>query len=178
MAFRCALHQLLGVALLVLLIVRPSNSAGRSKANEAVKGGIASDSIFHPELIQRHKSWMEEYNRTYPNKTVKDERLKIFANNVNFIDSFNRERHTFSLKANKFADLTDKEFMEIFTNKELSRRVIYYHHPRFPHQPQPANRSSTPPPQNATLQVKLDWRDKGAVTGVKDQGHCGEHSRN
>ncbi|XP_074568957.1 senescence-specific cysteine protease SAG39-like [Curcuma longa] len=162
MAFHCTLHQFLGAALLVSLVARPSNSAGRSEANEVA----TSAADWHREFNPRHETWMRRYNRSYRNKTVKEARLKIFAENVKFIDNFNKGKHNFSLKANKFADLTDKEFLKLYTNPGLSRHVIPY----------PWYRRRRPPQhKNATTHrvPMLDWRDKGAVTGVKNQGNCG-----
>ncbi|XP_042434217.1 zingipain-2-like [Zingiber officinale] len=163
MAIHCTL-QFLGAALLVSLVVK---SAGGSEASKVATSAVD----FHREFNLRHETWMGRYNRSYRNATVREERLKIFAENVKFIDNFNKEKHNFSLKANEFADLTDKEFLKLYINPGLSRHVI----PHLRHRYKPANRTRPPQlPKNATIQVPmLDWRTKGAVTGVKDQGKCG-----
>jgi cathepsin L len=60
---------------------------------------------------------------------------------------------------NKFGDLTLDEFKTIY----LATRVNISMIPDAPH-------VYVPPPPRAD---EVDWRAKGAVTGVKDQGQCG-----
>ncbi|CAH8493569.1 unnamed protein product [Dicrocoelium dendriticum] len=61
----------------------------------------------------------------------------------------------------KFADLTEKEFQKIYANMK---------------RPPPRRAISVPShsePNRVSLPLRFDWRTKGAVTPVKDQGACG-----
>ncbi|XP_042434771.1 zingipain-2-like [Zingiber officinale] len=151
MAFHCTLHQFFGVTLLVLRVASVA---------------MASHGIYYSALSPSHESWMRMYHRTYPNETVKEKRHKIYAENVKLIDSFNQNRHKnhkFTLKANKFADLTHEEFTKTYTNRGLS----YYRRGGRLYRPSLPGNRSTPQPYS------INWRDKGAVTDVKSQGNCG-----
>lgn len=64
---------------------------------------------------------------------------------------------SYTMGINQFADLTIEEF----------RSRLNYRHPNFngfsKHQARP----------NFTAPDSIDWRELGAVLGVKDQGQCG-----
>ncbi|KAI3933463.1 hypothetical protein MKX01_022042 [Papaver californicum] len=96
-------------------------------------------------------------------------RYDTFKNNVRLIYEHNKRGDgiTYSLGLNKFADLSDDEFRAIYSTGlpqkllEQVRREKNIRH-KFTHE-----NTSNP------LPTSVDWRGKGAVTGVKDQGHCG-----
>jgi len=90
-------------------------------------------------------------------------RYDVFKANMDFVENHNKGNHTYEVELNKFADLTQGEYKNIYLGykAELTRgaRVTKALH----EVPQPSTYPSG----------SLDWTTKGAVTGVKDQGQCG-----
>ncbi|KAM3189150.1 hypothetical protein ACQJBY_067839 [Aegilops geniculata] len=113
-------------------------------------------------IVARHESWMAQYGRVYKDATEKAQKFKVFKANVEFIESFNAENHKFFLGVNQFADLTNEEFKMTKANKgykaSLERAPMGFRY------------------ENVSLDAlpaTVDWRTKGAVTPIKDQGQCG-----
>ncbi|OMO61095.1 hypothetical protein COLO4_33565 [Corchorus olitorius] len=114
-------------------------------------------------MYKKHKQWMALHGRVYEDLKEKAKRFKFFKENMAFIESFNAANNKpYKLGINQFADLTNEEFT-------ASRN-------RFKGSPQMN-------PNTALISFKyenvtetpsaMDWRQKGAVTPVKDQGQCG-----
>lgn len=89
-------------------------------------------------------------------------RFNIFQSNVRVIENHNAKydkgEETYFMKINQFADLTDEEFEAMYLNyndTEITNSEIF----------QLAPGDGAPD--------AIDWRDKGVVLPVKDQGHCG-----
>jgi len=99
------------------------------------------------------------YGKTY---TAAEEslRFQIFQDNVNYINKHNAEaeagEHTFTVGVNQFADLTLAEFKATYLRPFNASRV----------------RNEVVLPEVAAAD-DVDWRAKGAVTPIKDQGQCG-----
>ncbi|XP_075483333.1 senescence-specific cysteine protease SAG39-like [Primulina tabacum] len=111
-------------------------------------------------MAARHQRWMRTYGRVYKDRDEKAKRFNIFKKNVEFIEHSNSEgTRTYKLGINEFADLQNEEF-----------RAARNGHKKFTHK-----KSSTPFRYEGVTDVpeSMDWREKGAVTGVKDQGQCG-----
>jgi len=89
-----------------------------------------------------------------------DARKNIFANNLEFIEKHNAEHalglHTFTVGINQFADLTNEEFVQQYTGFKAMD-----------------NLPESPVEIVGDRPESIDWRAKGAVTPVKDQGQCG-----
>ncbi|KAE8678422.1 Senescence-specific cysteine protease SAG39 [Hibiscus syriacus] len=79
---------------------------------------------------------------------------------VELIDSFNNANNKpYKLAVNQFADLTNAEFT-------ASRNGFKGH--------MCSNKATTFKYENVTaLPSSVDWRNKGALTPIKDQGQCG-----
>ena len=106
------------------------------------------------------EQWVKDHKKVYGEEEVLY-RFRIFKENLDFVDQFNSEEHTYTVGMNKFADLTNTEFLERYTG--LRTRLIHVEDPAHAF-----NYDST-----QALPTSVDWRNKGAVTGVKDQGQCG-----
>ncbi|XP_051150455.1 senescence-specific cysteine protease SAG39-like [Andrographis paniculata] len=110
-------------------------------------------------MVERHVEWMAQHGRIYKDNEEKERRYKIFEANVEFIEEFNKAgRRGYRVGINAFADQTNEEFKAarngLRVKKECEVTSFKY--------------------ENVTsLPDSVDWRKKGAVTPVKDQGQCG-----
>ena len=115
-------------------------------------------------MVARHDSWMVQYSRLYKDATEKAQRFEVFKDNVGFIESFNAENRKFYLGINQFTDLTNEEFKATKANKgykpSLERVPTGFRYENVSFDALPAT---------------VDWRTKGAVTPIKDQGDCGKY---
>ena len=116
-------------------------------------------------MVARHEQWMVQYSRVYKDTTEKARRFEVFKANVKFIESFNAGgNRKFWLGVNQFADLTNDEFRATKTNKGFK--------------PSPVKVPTGFRYENVSvdaLPATIDWRTKGAVTPIKDQGQCGKY---
>lgn len=116
---------------------------------------------FSPEEYRAtFEKWVQQHEKVY-NEHELLYRFRVFKRNMDFVAEHNSGDHTFTVGLNKFADLTNTEFLEKYTG--LNRPLIRIHDPEHVYK-----YDST-----QSLPTSVDWRTKGVVTGVKDQGSCG-----
>lgn len=102
---------------------------------------------------------MAQHGRVYKDAAEKEQRYQIFKANVEYIESVNKAGdQKYKLGINQFADLTSEEF-------KASRNG---------YKPRMVKPAKTFRYENVTaVPGSMDWRTKGAVTPIKDQGQCG-----
>jgi len=100
--------------------------------------------------------WKQVHSRTYNSPLEEEFRFQTFLQNYQAIFSFNNEQNDVTLALNDFADLTDEEFTRLYTGTFPSKG--YGEIKKYDVKDLPAS---------------FDWREKGAVTPVKNQGMCG-----
>ncbi|KAI9178304.1 hypothetical protein LWI28_024906 [Acer negundo] len=112
-------------------------------------------------MYERHEQWIARYGRVYSDNDEKEKRFQIYKENVALIESFNKANNKpYKLGVNEFADLTNEEF-------KASRN-------RFKGHMCSQNELISFKYENVTaVPSTMDWRKKGAVTPIKDQGQCG-----
>ncbi|KAG6387136.1 hypothetical protein SASPL_152321 [Salvia splendens] len=114
-------------------------------------------------MVEMHEKWMLENGRVYKDEAEKAKRFNIFKENAEYIESFNEEGgRTYKLAINKFADLTNDEFKN---SRNGFMMPSHSKSPKVSSSFRYANVSAAP--------AGVDWRKKGAVTAIKDQGQCG-----
>lgn len=137
---------------------------GISLALIFILGALASQAIARTLqdalMYEKHEEWMTRYGRVYKDASEKEMRYQIFKKNVERIESFNKASgKTYKLGVNKFADLTNEEFKT--TRNRFKGHMCSAQAGPFKYE----NVSAVP--------SSMDWRKKGAVTAIKDQGQCG-----
>lgn len=113
----------------------------------------------HRELFEK---FIVDHNKRYRDEAEKSHRFLVFRLNLRKMDILNlKERGTAKYGINQFSDLSSKEF----SRRHGLQRHLADHH-------EIAERRITVP-DDVQLPKSFDWREKGAVAEVKDQGFCG-----
>ncbi|XP_027339031.1 ervatamin-B-like [Abrus precatorius] len=120
-----------------------------------------SRTLYESSVAKTHQQWMSQYGRSYVDDAEKEKRFKIFMENLEYIEKFNNAgNYSYKLGLNQFSDLTEEEFIASHTGFKINSRKPY-------------SSSSAPLLNLRDVPESLNWREKGAVTKIKDQGRCG-----
>ncbi|EPS64955.1 cysteine protease, partial [Genlisea aurea] len=154
--------------LLLLLLI--SSLSSLSDCREI--SGISSDADRRilrsdDEAKSAFESWIAEHKKTYGSAAEKQKRFEIFKNKLNYIDERNAiPGRLYKLGLNRFSDLTSEEYRKTFlgykpslrrrNSTTVGRRDVY-----------------APAVGKKNLPTSVDWRTKGVVNPIKDQGQCG-----
>ncbi|KAG8050613.1 hypothetical protein GUJ93_ZPchr0009g2250 [Zizania palustris] len=136
--------------------------------------GNGHDGLLMTTLDRFHR-WMDLHGRSYPDADEKLRRFEVYRRNVEYIDSTNRDgRLGYELGENEFTDLTSEEFVARYTGGLIANDSAVITTPAGDvnegyiadggEDDDPAKLQITPP--------NVDWRNKGAVTPVKNQNPC------
>nr|BAD29954.1 cysteine protease [Daucus carota] len=120
----------------------------------------------HDQLLSLYESWLVKHHKNYNALGEKETRFGIFKDNVGFVDRHNSMRNqSYKLGLNKFADLTNDEYRSLYLSGKMMKRERKnedgFRSDRFVFE------------DGDHLPESVDWRDRGAVAPVKDQGQCG-----
>ncbi|KAA3453114.1 zingipain-2-like [Gossypium australe] len=123
---------------------------------------VMSRTIYESAIVDKHEQWIVDYSRKYESKLEKEKRLNIFKDNLKYIESFNNDKNkSFKLSLNKFADVTHDEFIVAHTGYKMGDNSTMSQSTSFMYE------------SFSDVPTSIDWRKKGAVTPIKDQGKCG-----
>lgn len=121
-------------------------------------------SVRHLHLLQsksNFKRFVKKYGRSYANIDEYDSRYQIFRENMKRVQFLmETEQGTATYGPTEFSDLTEEEFRQTKLGVDPNLRKDDVHWPT-------ADVPDVPVPE------EFDWREKGAVTPVKNQGSCG-----
>ncbi|CAO2161362.1 unnamed protein product [Urochloa humidicola] len=140
-----------------------SSSALPSDDTWSIVGYSPEDLSSHGKLMELFERWLSRHGKAYASLEEKLRRFEVFRDNLEHIDETNRKVSSYWLGLNEFADLTHDEFKAAYLGLDRCST-------------QKASSSSTfryEGVEAASLPKSVDWRKKGAVTGVKNQGQCG-----
>jgi len=115
---------------------------------------LASASRVENEFV----SFVSTYNKKYDTTQEFFERFNIFAAKFAEIEKHNAGNYSYTMGINEFSDLTWEEFSAVYLGFIGGESTA-------PNWEAPAS--------NRIRANAVDWRTKGAVTPVKNQGSCG-----
>jgi cathepsin L len=116
--------------------------------------------ISHLEAQDQFVQFMGTFSKKYESTTELFKRFNIFKDNLEFIQGENAKNLTYTLGVNEFTDLSHEEFVNTYVGKMFNSR------PDTPAVPT-VEETAGPVPNDQ------DWRSKGAVNPVRNQGQCG-----
>ncbi|CAN0878913.1 Cysteine proteinase RD21A [Linum grandiflorum] len=129
------------------------------------------------ELRAMYENWSLTHRKSSYNNAAgflrgaaeeKEKRFQIFKENSRFVDEHNSVERSYKVGLNRFADLTNEEYRSMYLGARFERKE------------KKVNGSLSSSESSEYLFKKgddlpetVDWREKGAVAPVKDQGQCG-----
>ena len=100
---------------------------------------------------------MTEFGLSYGTVEEYEFRYEQFLIKQAHIEEHNQMGRPYSVGHNKFSTWTDAEYKRLLGYKPMADDKV----------------TATASFPNATVAASIDWRTKGGVTPVKDQGQCG-----
>lgn len=115
-----------------------------------------------PSYKSQFEAFEQQHGKNYKSSAERLHRYSIFVKNLREIEEHNAAQGKSYKKAvNKYADLTPEEFKSILSSGYVNAAK--------PHGPVKEVKNVN----LSDLPAAVDWRDKGCITDVKDQGYCG-----
>jgi len=109
------------------------------------------------------QSWTRTHQKTYSVIELAS-RFNKWRHNLQYVEAHNsRADRNFTLAINKFADLSHEEFKSLYVSG-LKMNVTAFRQ---------MGKVFVPPKTTNVQDASWDWRQKGAVSHVKNQGQCG-----
>jgi len=131
---------------------------GEYYANNIDKSSSSAQQFYQDQYYASFEGYLSKYGKKYLTNDEYGYRYMVFSNNYRMINEFNQQQNrTFTLGINQFADLTKEEFQMLYLG----------------YQPLKDGQSNFENFDELSIPKSIDWREKGAVTQVKDQGFCG-----
>lgn len=125
---------------------------------------FSSSSSSDDDISELFDAWCQRHGKTYASEAERQRRIQIFKDNQDFVTRHNdvaNSTYTLSLD-NAFADLTHREFKASRLGLSASSAPLLM-----------MAKGQSVEKFGGKVPDSVDWRKKGAVTNVKDQGSCG-----
>uniref|UniRef100_A0A7S1VFT7 Cathepsin L n=1 Tax=Sexangularia sp. CB-2014 TaxID=1486929 RepID=A0A7S1VFT7_9EUKA len=116
---------------------------------------LAASTALASPIQSAFKEFTATHNKVYDDAEFAH-RFSVFADNYKFVQEHNALGRSYTVGLNLFADLTNEEFVRMYTGYKYKEAEGPF-----------ATFDAT------ALPDKVDWTAKGAVTPVKNQGACG-----
>ncbi|KAL2458987.1 Cysteine proteinase RD21a [Forsythia ovata] len=151
--------------ILFTLFFALTNASDMSIISYDEKNNVNGPSLrSHNEVKLMYEAWIVKHSKSYNALGEKEKRFEIFKDNLRYIDEHNAKgNQTYKLGLNRFADLTNKEYRNMYLGRKHDPKR------RFPK----VKSDRYDPKVDDSLPDSIDWRKKGAVNPIKDQGSCG-----
>ena len=150
------------LAFLGVLFASPAAAAAAPGTTSAARGMAQTEA----QARAAYDLWLARHGKAYNALGERERRFRAFWDNVRFVDAHNARAgaHGYRLGLNRFADLTNDEFRAAYlggggvVRGERNAAGERYRYDGV-----------------EALPEFVDWRQKGAVAPIKNQGQCGKN---
>ncbi|KAG7599652.1 Cathepsin propeptide inhibitor domain (I29) [Arabidopsis suecica] len=152
------------MAILFLAMVAVASAVDMSIISYDEKHGVSTTvGRSDAEVMSIYETWLVKHGKGQNQNSLveKDRRFEIFKDNLRFIDDHNKKNLSYRLGLTRFADLTNDEYRSKYLGAKMEKKGERRTSQRY------VARVGDELPES------IDWRKKGAVAEVKDQGSCG-----
>lgn len=115
--------------------------------------------IQNPSVKDIFDQWSNLHGKNYATSEENTYRMRVFLRNWLEVNRINDLKLGYTLGLNQFSDMTPEEFQAKYMGYMPSS--------------EPRNVEILEPEVSLTQQAGVDWRTKGIVNAVKNQGQCG-----
>ncbi|CAH1109543.1 unnamed protein product [Psylliodes chrysocephalus] len=131
---------------------------------------VGTQAVSFFDLVQEEwTSFKVTHQKQYDSATEERFRMKIFMENSHKVAKHNKLYAmglvSYKLGMNKYADLLHSEFVQALNGFNKTKNMLGG--------AELDDSITFIAPANVKMPEEVDWRTQGAVTAVKDQGHCG-----
>lgn len=113
------------------------------------------------EYTAEWEMWKREHGKQYNNDKEENMRHTIFESNLKYVETHNgNSDRWFDMGLNEYSDMENAEFVRAFNGYRAPEKIS--------NNTRIFDGSGVTDPADS-----VDWRKKGYVTGVKNQGQCG-----
>ncbi|KAG0557143.1 hypothetical protein KC19_11G105700 [Ceratodon purpureus] len=106
--------------------------------------------------------WALRHGRVYSGLEERQRRFRVWRENLDYVQRHQGKNSSYQLGLTRFADLTNEEFRRLYTGTRVDSGRV-----------RRSSSSSGFRYKDVVAPESVDWREKGVVTKVKDQGSCG-----
>jgi len=155
-----------------LASVDAERAAAEKEERSSILGYAPEDLSSESRMLRLFEKWQQQHGKKDYGGVVteKERRFLIFKENLQYVDAHGKKNSTYWLGLNKFADLSNQEFRAKYTGTKIDRnRRLKKNHQKEQRKSSGFRYADVEAPDS------IDWREKGAVAAVKDQGSCGNH---
>ena len=124
--------------------------------------GLSAEEVVDGSVSAKFSEFKQQFGRRYRSAEEETVRFGYFVENMKKADGFNKRNPHAKFGVNNFSDYSSAEF-KIFHNLKRDKARVAEKMELMPKSNRPVDASAT----------SVDWRTKGAVTYVKNQGQCG-----
>ncbi|KAG6548856.1 hypothetical protein Mapa_009618 [Marchantia paleacea] len=149
------------LAFTIFLIIAQCYTASASRQLTGAASSKVSELPSEQSEQTLFDTWIQQHSKVYADAAEKSARFNVFKDNLRRVYEHNSKPSSYKLGLTKFADLSPEEFKAKYLKTRFRRNDRSSQEPTFTY----ANVESVP--------KAVDWRKKGAVTAIKDQGECG-----
>ncbi|KAI7738545.1 LOW QUALITY PROTEIN: hypothetical protein M8C21_032893 [Ambrosia artemisiifolia] len=163
------LHSMTILLFYVLIVVSSAmdmSIIGYDDTHTTTTSASSSSWRTNDEVSAMYLSWRVKHGKLYNTLREKAKRFEIFKDNLKYIEQHNSKHHkSYKLGLNKFADMSAQEYRLLFTGaKKINSKRKLINNVKSDHYSVHLG---------DVMPNFVDWRTKGAVAAVKDQGRCG-----